>query len=667
MAFADAGVAQQAAFYVAPSGNDQWSGTKAIANEEKTDGPFATLARAQQAVRQKKANAAPGQPITVLVRGGRYELTEPLRFVPEDSGTQQTPIVYEAYPGEAPILSGGKTVGPWAVGEKGVWKADAPKKRDGKTTFRQFFVDGVRCQRTRLPKAGYYQITGFAGFDQKKYDTPANKFNFRAGDIRTDWKNLADVECVVLHFWVDTHLKITAVDDAAKEATFDRFSRRRFSDDYKGQGARYYLENVFEALDTPGQFYHDRTAGTIYYLPRAGEDRTKAEAVAPLLDKLIVFEADPSKQRFVEHVHLRGLMLSDTNWELPAKDAGDAQAASVVPGAIVAIGAKHCVIEGCKLRNLGSYAVELRDGCEENKIVRNEIAYCAAGGIRLTGGAAGSRAETRTGRNVITDNHIHHCGEIFHSGVGILSMHSAGNTIAHNHIHHMYYTGISVGWVWGYGPSVSKENRIEFNHIHDIGQGLLSDMGGVYLLGTAPGTVVRNNLIHDINSWSYGGWGIYTDEGSTGVVIENNLVYRTKSGGFHQHYGKDNVIRNNILALARTEQVARSRKEPHRSFTFERNIIYFREGALLAKNWEGDGFDMDYNLYFDAAKRPITFPGGDFAGWQKRGFDQHSVIADPLFVAPDRDDFTLRPDSPALKLGFTPIDVSKVGPRDTRR
>ena len=350
--------------------------------------------------------------------------------------------------------------------------------------------------------------------------------------------------------------------------------------------------------------------------------------------------------------------------EPPPSDSVDAQAASLLPGAFVAIGAKHCVIEDCKLQNLGSYAVELRDGCEDNKIDRNEIAYCAAGGIRLTGGAAGSKEDTRTGRNVITDNHIHHCGEIFHSGVGVLSMHSASNTIAHNHIHHLYYTGISVGWIWGYAPSVSKENRIEFNHIHDISQGLLSDMGGVYLLGTAPGTVVRNNLIHDINSWSYGGWGIYTDEGSTGVVIENNLVYRTKSGGFHQHYGKDNVIRNNIFALARTEQVARSRKESHRSFTFERNIIYFREGALLAKNWEGDGFVMDYNLYFDAAKRPVTFPGGDFAGWQKRGFDQHSLIADPLFVAPDRDDFTLRPDSPALKLGFTPIDVSKVGPRN---
>jgi parallel beta-helix repeat protein len=388
-----------------------------------------------------------------------------------------------------------------------------------------------------------------------------------------------------------------------------------------------------------------------------------AEAIVPRLDKLLIFEGEPGKQRFVEHVQFRGLTFSDSNWELPAKDAGDAQAASIIPGAITAVGARHCMLDRCIFCNLGSYAIELREGCQESRIVGNEIRNCAAGGIRLTGGAANSAAELRTGKNTITDNHIHHCGEIFHSSVGILSMHSAGNTIAHNHIHHLFYTGISVGWVWGYGPSVSRDNRVEFNHIHDIGQGLLSDMGGVYLLGVSPGTVVRNNLIHDVDSWSYGGWGIYTDEGSTGIVIENNVVYRTKSGGFHQHYGKDNVVRNNIFALAKTEQAARSRKEPHRSFTFERNIIYYREGALLGKNWDGDGFTIDYNTYFNAAGKPITFPGGDFASWQKRGHDRQSIVADPRFVAPERGDFSLRPDSPAPKLGFVAIDVSKVGPR----
>jgi hypothetical protein len=242
-------------------------------------------------------------------------------------------------------------------------------------------------------------------------------------------------------------------------------------------------------------------------------------------------------------------------------------------------------------------------------------------------------------------------------------MHADRNAVAHNHIHHLYYTGISAGWVWGYGPSVSRENRIEYNRIHDVGQRLLSDMGGVYLLGVSPGTVVRGNVIHDVDSWSYGGWGIYTDEGSTGIRIEDNLVYRTKSGGFHQHYGRDNLVRNNIFALARTEQIARSRAEAHRGFTFERNIVYFKEGELFGGNWKDGHFALDYNVYFRVGGKPIRFPVGSFKDWQARGFDRHSRIADPLFRDPGRGDFTLRPGSPAPEVGFRPFDPGKAGPR----
>lgn len=652
--------AQHADFYVSPNGDDRWSGKLASPNAEKTDGPFASPGRARDAVRTLRLKLSVERPVKVLLRDGRHELTEPLRFGPEDSGSEKAPIVYAAYPGESPVLSGGRLLKGWRK-EKDRWTLSLAEVKAGTWTFRQLFVNGRRAHRSRLPKEGFFTVAGYAGIDQKKYNTPSDRFEFSPGDLRGDWKNLSDVECVVLHFWVDTHLKIASVDEAKRVVTFDRFSRRRFSDDYRGKGARYYVENVFEALE-PGQFYLDRPSGILHYLPREKETLDAAEIIAPRLERLITFEGDPNKNRFVEHIHLRGLTFSDTDWQLPPKEAGDAQAASNVPGALVLTGARHCVIEGCTLKNLGTYAIDLREGCRHNRVVHNEIADCAAGGIKLNGGAAGSPEWRRTGDNIVSDNHLHHLGRIFHSGVGILSMHSAGNTFAHNHIHHLYYTAISVGWVWGYGPSVSRDNKIEFNHLHDIGQGMLSDMGGVYLLGAAPGTVVRNNRIHDVDSWSYGGWGIYTDEGSTGVLIENNLVYRTKSGGFHQHYGKDNVVRNNIFALARTEQVARSRAEPHRSFTFERNIIYFHEGELLGKNWTGDGFVIDRNLYWNP-KEKIRFPGGDFASWQKRGHDRDSVIGDPRFVAVERDDFALAPGSPALKLGFEALELSTAGPR----
>jgi parallel beta-helix repeat protein len=251
--------------------------------------------------------------------------------------------------------------------------------------------------------------------------------------------------------------------------------------------------------------------------------------------------------------------------------------------------------------------------------------------------------------------------------VGVFILQSGTIRIAHNDIHDLFYTAISVGWNWGYRETPCRENKIEFNHLHDVGQNLLSDMGGVYTLGPQKGTVVRNNLIHDVSAFTYGGWGLYTDEGSSDIVLENNVVYRCKSAGFHQHYGKENVIRNNIFALNVENQIMRTRPEPHISFFFTNNIVYFGSGNLLGSNWSNDHYAMDGNVYFDTRyptePGKIQFAGVKFEEWKKRGHDQHSVIEDPLFVAPRKYDFRLRKDSPALKLGFKEIDLSQVGPR----
>ena len=155
--------------------------------------------------------------------------------------------------------------------------------------------------------------------------------------------------------------------------------------------------------------------------------------------------------------------------------------------------------------------------------------------------------------------------------------------------------------------------------MHDIGKGLLSDMGGVYTLGPQPGTIVRNNLIHDVNAFTYGGWGLYTDEGSTGIVLENNVVYRCKSAGFHQHYGKENILRNNVFAFNKEHQLMRTRPEPHSSFTFTNNIVYFDSGDLLGSDWSNEHYTIDSNVYYDARLKStpesIKFGGISPAKW----------------------------------------------------
>ena len=187
-------------------------------------------------------------------------------------------------------------------------------------------------------------------------------------------------------------------------------------------------------------------------------------------------------------------------------------------------------------------------------------------------------------------------------------------------------------------------------------------MGGIYTLGPSQGTVVLNNIFHDVYSYSYGGWGLYTDEGSTGILFENNLVYNVKNGGFHQHYGKENIVRNNILAFSKLYQLQATRVEKHLSFTLENNLIYYDTGVVLSGRWDKIKTISRNNCYWNAAGDPVKFLGKSLADWQADGHEQGSIIADPGFKNAAQRDFRLNPNSPALKkTGFKPFDYSQAG------
>lgn len=667
-------------YYVAPNGNDQNIGTSLQA-------PFQTLTRAQQAVRDLKATGTLTEQVTIYIKGGTYSITEPLLLTDEDSGNERCPITYTALPGEKVLLSGGERINGWKRYKGDIWVTTLPEVQEGKWWFRQLYVNGEVRGRARTPNQGVFEVaaTTDTTTSMRSYQVPSDSFIYREGDLDPKWKHPENGEAIIYHYWTDSHLPIQSIDGKKNCITFGYSSGKVFRDGFHGDLARYVVENILETLDQPGEWVLERSTGRLYYMPMPGEDLTTAEVIAPKTEKLIQFKGNPREGKFVEYVNFRDLAMGYTNFNLPWGDCNNSQGSASVSACIDMTGTRHCSIEQCKLYNLGTFAVELFDGCTFNRFCGNQLENLAAGGFRLRGIEPGNLPSLRTGNNTISDNTIAYYGLTYPSAVGILVMHSDCNTIAHNLIHHGDYTGISVGWSWGYQRSAARNNLIEQNHIHDIGyHNLLSDMGGIYTLGLSPGTAVRNNLVHDVNANRYGGWGIYADEGSTSVLIENNIVYNTKYGTFNIHYAKDLTVRNNIFAMGRLQQYSRSKQEKHTTAYFEGNIIYWTQGKLMVEEykWDNISYKMstnpyvppietnvtyvsDWNIFYNPnlTRDQLDFGGRSWAQWQAEGHDLHSLYVDPMFVDPANHDFRLRPNSPALKLGFQPIDMSHVGPR----
>jgi hypothetical protein len=673
-------VARAESFFVATNGNDTWSGRLPSPKGNRTDGPVATIKKAIELTRATRRDGQSKGAQTVWLRGGTHFLQEPLRLGSEDSG-----LKIAAWKNEKPVISGGKRISGWREGEangKTVWIADLAAVKEASWFFHQLWVNGKRAIRARHPNQGYLHVDGLPD-KTPEWTQGQTRFRFKQADLK-NWKTATNGEVIAMTRWVESRLPIRTIDEAERIVSFGKKSVFQLA-----AGDPYYVENVLEALDQPGEWYLDRSKGQLYYLPRSGEKAETAEVIAPVLAELIRVERQSDSNQIVQNIRFEGLTFSHDEWYFPegfaagegqpivspgpkSEIGGFSQAAIGVPAAVTATRAHNCSFTNCTFSHLGSYALELGRGCQSNLVSRCDFFDLGAGGLKLGETVIRDKSEDLAASNSVMNCRIHDGGKLFHSAIGIWIGQSPGNLLSHNLIRDFYYTGISIGWTWGYGPSCASNNIVEFNHVHHIGVlsdgdgPILSDMGGIYTLGKQPGTQVVNNLWHDVAGIQYGGWGIYTDEGSSGILIESNLVYNTTHGGFHQHYGQTNTVVNNIFAFARDHQIQRSRAEPHLSFTFATNIVYFDHGKLLEGTWSDDKFTMDYNVFWDERSatnttNTISFFGASLEKWRERGHDVHSAVADPLFVSPHSHDFQLRADSPALRLGFRPLDMSGVG------
>ena len=609
------GTGPPATFFVAVDGSDTWSGTLPAPNGAKSDGPFASLARARDAVRALKADKPLDKPVTVMVRGGTYYLGETLVFSPQDSGTADCPISYVAYPGEQPVISGGKVIdAQWRTYQGQIAVCSIEDVKNGKWYFRQLAADGKRQSRSRLPSEGEYQ----------REEAPnATSFTFKEGDLRK-WHNLDDVEVLVFHSWNESRLRIASLDEQKRIVEF-RDPKARHIIGWNGAGGpnRYYVENVLEGLTKPGQWYLDRSTGELYYWPT--RDLAQTTVVAPVLKQLVRLEGSIGEGKYVEHLHISGFTFSDTDWTLPENgypDCGDV-GDIVDPSAITFEAARYCVFQNNCLKNFGTYALELTgDG---NQLLDNEIFDMGGGGII-------TRSFGKE-RNVIQYNHIHHCGLTYPSAVGV-NIDDGGGTVAHNLIHDISHSGIYARhWATATQPKERRNQEqgldIDYNEIYDV-MLVINDGAGVFIRDS--NINIRNNLIHDVYACGSRcpGWGIYLGCETRDTRVENNLVYGTLES-VHVWYNDRNIVmENNIFVGSRNCQINYQNPEElkHENVKFLRNIVYCTQtgGHLFTVSGERSlPVESDYNVMFSTIgcvlNDPIIegLPGvQSFADWRTR-------------------------------------------------
>lgn len=665
--------------HVSPDGNDAGRGSSCS--------PFATLSRAQCEVRRIRRERATER-CEVLLGPGVYRMDRPLAFAPEDSGTPECPVIWKG--GGRAILSGNRELRGWETDVDGTWFIDLGA--DWNMPVGGLTIRGECRPRARWPKKGLFSSKLENGTPaEPPYGSHYPVLRFKEGELNANWSGLRDAELVMFHYWTDSHLRISNVDEARHEATLRYPAKKSFL--YDG---RWFLENVREVMTEPGEWCYERgNVPRLRYRPRQGEDPETCVAEVPVLEELVSFKAHPDEDgRWVENIRFEGLVFSGSAAELPEGEVNDWQGSVEVGAAVECEGARNCAFCDCSFIRLGGYAVALRTGCRDDRFERCRFDDLGAGGIMANGGVRARKGTPWKNEEDITcgvtehpyakttgisvrDCEIARYGRRFRSGVGVLVMNAANCRVESNEIHDGFYTGISVGWTWGYDPSVATGNMIASNHIHHIGQGVLSDMGAIYTLGVSPGTVIRGNVIHDVDAHTYGGWGIYCDQGSSGILIEGNTVYKTKFAPFDMHFGRDVMVRGNVFALGREDQLSRSKSESHVSLSFVGNVVYWTSGKLFSGRWDdsvpylfytgptedrgmcsrNETFIMDGNVYFNPnlSIEEVRFGTHNGTGvtldeWRAEGKDVHSIYADPMFADPAHGDFSLLPGSPVRGL-----------------
>lgn len=524
--------------------------------------PFATLDKALNAVsafRLASGGSLPG-PVNIVLQRGLISMASKVNINSAMSGTSASaPLTIVAE--EGAVLSGGSVVTNWApltvAGSDGAFfTAILPAAKFPQTMVRQMWsaADGSR----RRPHS-----TGLLRHVRVDTAAPDGLLVTQPGQLTNySFAQLENATVTIFHSWVTSKKRIKRWwphNDTLVVAGV-------ISDRAAGSQNRYYIENIDDVPSlAPGAFIFNAATRNITYRALPGEDpRLPGQAlIVPRLSSVLslygsVVGTPSATSGWVEHIRILNLTVAHTSAMLEeqcmmvgngcaAQSAADLKSGAVETGN----GVRNVVFDGLTVTSTGGYGVWLKPGTYNTSIVAALMRDLGAGGIRVgnpVGGLQPLSALIPSGITV-ADSLIEDGGKIVEAGVGILLHQATSSFLVHNTIRDLYYSGISTGWTWGYAPTSTAALTVGFNHIYRIGRGVLSDMACIYNLGISPGTLFHNNVCHDVRSAGYGSWGLYNDEGTSNVTWRDNIVWGTQAAAFHQHYGLDNLIENNVLAF----------------------------------------------------------------------------------------------------------------------
>ncbi len=578
--------------HVAPEGSDEHPGTR--------ERPLATLEGARRAVRERIAGGLE-EDLHVRIHGGRYRLRRPVTFGPGDSGTERHAVVYSAAPDETPVFSGGREIDGWNVRDDGTWTTTLPSFVQGQKSFRQLFVDGERRPRARHPDEGYLRV-------RKIGPDARTRFRFGKGELPRDAMG-PDLELVFLHDWSTSRVPVASIDHSDRWLeTADNVGPKasHYRMDHFEKHPRYYLENDPDLLDAPGEWYLNTENGRLTYHPLAGETPDGVRVVAPVTSSLLRVEGTP--ERPVRNLHFRGLHFEYSSWSLPEggyaagqacfyeKRRGEGEERTVtgrhmVPPAIHFSLAERCRFVNGRISHLGGGGIQFGSRSHRNVLEGNEISDLSGNGVMI--GEARSRridgdrwwkvapGQAATG-NRVTNNLIERPGRQFFGAVAVWNGFTRKTRIAHNEIRFAPYTGVSAGWMWNTKPTPCRENVVEWNHIHHVMR-ILSDGGGIYTLGRQPESALRGNHIHSIskNAGRAESNGMFLDQGTTGFVIEKNVIHDVYRSPLRFHRAEENLVRENVLVV-RNGTVPRIRYNA----TDPKHIKQRNNNVVLEEDWD---------------------------------------------------------------------------------